>query len=230
MLSIIEKNKSFFTLYLIFFFTLFLYQITSYQTDALFFFSRHRSDALNNFFLFITRLGEELTYILLAFWFLYKNERKTILKVLTTGLVVLIISIILKFIFSHPRPITFLEQHGVLGQMNLINGYILRGMNSFPSGHTMSAFALYSALALHFPAQKNLQKVLLTIAIFVGISRVYLVAHFPEDILLGSALGVFIALGIEHYFSNKLFKKPQEIEKIEAVLDEPLIDNKAKLT
>lgn len=230
MLSIIEKNKSFFTLYLLFFFTLFIYQITSYQTDALFFFSRHRSDALNNFFLFITRLGEEFTYVLLAFWFFYKNERKTILKVAVTGLSVLIISIILKFIFSHPRPITFLEQHGVLGQMNLINGYILRGMNSFPSGHTMSAFALYSALALHFSAQRNFQKMLLTMAIFVGISRVYLVAHFPEDVLLGSALGVFIALSIEYYFSHKLFKKPQEIAEIETILEEPLIDNEAKLT
>jgi membrane-associated phospholipid phosphatase len=230
MLSIIEKNKSYFALYFLFFITLLMYQISFYQTDALFFFSHHRSNSLNNFFLFITRLGEELTYIFIALWFLYKNDRKTILKIIITGLVVLMVSLILKLIFSHPRPITFLEQHGVISKINLVNDYILRGMNSFPSGHTMSAFALYSAIALHFHTKKNMQKVLLTTAILVGISRVYLVAHFPEDILLGSALGVFIAIGIEYYFSNKLFKKNIDINKIETVLDEKLIDTEPKLT
>lgn len=230
MLSIIEKNKSYFALYLLFFITLLIYQISYYQTDALFFFSHHRTIALNNIFLFITRLGEEFAYLILAFWFWYKNDRKTILKVIVTGLGVLIVSMILKLIFSHPRPITFLEQHGVSGQITLVNDYILRGMNSFPSGHTMSAFALYSVLALHFSNQKKMQIMLLITAILVGISRVYLVAHFPEDIMLGSAIGVFIALGIEYYFVKNIYKKNKEDITIEKLLEEPLIDNEAKLT
>jgi membrane-associated phospholipid phosphatase len=235
MLSIIEKNKSYLSFYLLFFMALFTYQLAFYQTDALFFFSHHRSGFLNGFFLFITRLGEEFSYLILALWFLYKNERKTILKVIITAIAVLVISIILKFIFSHPRPITFLEGQGVMNQMTLVNDYILRGMNSFPSGHTMSAFALYSGLAFHFPKHKNWQIGLLVVAILVGVSRVYLVAHFPEDVLLGSALGVFIALGIEYYFSKKIYLKvkkiePKIVENNDDISTDDLIDIEPKLT
>jgi membrane-associated phospholipid phosphatase len=234
MLSIIEKNKSYLGLYLLFFIALFTYQLAFYQTDALFYFSHHRSSFLNGFFLFVTRLGEEFSYLILALWFLYKNERKTILKIIITAVAVLIISIILKFIFSHPRPITFLEQHGIINQITLVNDNILRGMNSFPSGHTMSAFALYSVLAFHFWQRKNWQIGLLILSILVGVSRVYLVAHFPEDVLLGSALGVFIALGIEYYFVKKILSKPKKIEPIavkdDDISNEDLIDIEPKLT
>jgi membrane-associated phospholipid phosphatase len=235
MLSIIEKNKSYLSLYMLFFIILFTYQLAFYQTDALFFFSHHRSGFLNGFFMFITRLGEEFSYLILILWFLYKNDRKTILKIIIIALAVLVISIILKFIFSHPRPVTFLEEQGVMSQMTLVNDYILRGMNSFPSGHTMSAFALYSGLALHFSKHKNWQKGLLMIAILVGVSRVYLVAHFPEDVLLGSAIGVFIALGIEYYFTKKILPKVKKIEptmvqKDDDISNDDLVDIEPKLT
>jgi membrane-associated phospholipid phosphatase len=230
MLSIIEKNKNYFALYLLFFIVLFIYQISFYQTDALFFFSNHRSPFSNTLFLFITRLGEELAFLLLTLWFVYKKDRKTALKIGATGLSVLIISIILKYIFSHPRPITFFEEQGVLAKFNIVNGYILRGMNSFPSGHTMAAFTLYSVIALHFSNKKTLQVLCLAVAILVGISRVYLGAHFPEDVLLGSAIGVFIAIGIEYYFSEKIFPKhKKEIQEDIALVDK-IVDDTPMLT
>ena len=234
MLSIIEKNKHYLSLYMLFFIALFTYQLAFYQTDALFYFSHHRSNFLNGFFLFVTRMGEELSYLILILWFLYKNDRKTILKIIIIAVAVLVISVILKFIFSHPRPVTFLEEHGIMGQMTLVNDYILRGMNSFPSGHTMSDFALYSGLAFQFSKHKKGQIGLLIIAILVGISRIYLVAHFPEDVLLGSALGVFIALGIEYYFAKNIYAKAKKIAPIavkdDDISNEDLIDIEPKLT
>lgn len=207
MISIIEKNKQYLSLYLLFFLTLFMYQIVYYQTDALFFFSHHRSAFGDGLFLGITRLGEEFGFIVVALWFLYKKNRKAVLKIGVTGLVVLVVSQIMKWIFSHPRPITYMEQVGVIDKIQLVEGYILRGMNSFPSGHTTAGFALYSILAIHYSFKKNWQILFLVMAILVGISRVYLVAHFPEDVLIGSALGVSIALMVEYYFSTILFKK-----------------------
>jgi membrane-associated phospholipid phosphatase len=230
MLSIIEKNKNYFALYLLFFIVLFIYQISFYQTDALFFFSNHRSPFSNTIFLFITRLGEEFVFLFLTLWFLYKKDRKTALKIGVTGLSVLIISIILKYIFSHPRPITFLEEQGVLQKFNIVNGYILRGTNSFPSGHTMAAFALYSVVAMHFFEKKSLKIACLMIAILVGVSRVYLGAHFPEDVLLGSAMGVFIAIGIDYYFSEKIFPKQKKDVQEDIVLEDKIIDDTPLLT
>jgi undecaprenyl-diphosphatase len=60
---------------------------------------------------------------------------------------------------------------------------------SFPSGHTMNAFAIATVLAMRFPA---LSPVLLPMAVCVGASRVVLGLHFASDVWAGAALGALI--------------------------------------
>ena len=60
---------------------------------------------------------------------------------------------------------------------------------SFPSGHTMNAFAIATVLALRFPA---LSPGLLLLATSVGASRVVLGLHFASDVWAGAALGSLI--------------------------------------
>jgi undecaprenyl-diphosphatase len=72
---------------------------------------------------------------------------------------------------------------------------ILRGNSaahglSFPSGHAMVIFAITALLALYL---KGWWKVLpWALAAAVGLSRMYLGAHFPLDILAGAGLGILI--------------------------------------
>jgi undecaprenyl-diphosphatase len=60
---------------------------------------------------------------------------------------------------------------------------------SFPSGHTLNAFAVGSVVALSFPV---LAPAVLMIAASVGASRVILGLHFLSDVLAGAALGLAI--------------------------------------
>lgn len=60
---------------------------------------------------------------------------------------------------------------------------------SFPSGHTMNAFAIATVLALSFPA---LAPALGLLAASIGVSRVVLGLHFPSDVWAGAALGTLI--------------------------------------
>ncbi|MGH9723351.1 MAG: phosphatase PAP2 family protein [Bryobacteraceae bacterium] len=67
---------------------------------------------------------------------------------------------------------------------------------SFPSGHSMTAFAVTVPLALYFPA---LLPALLFCALSVAASRVLLGMHFVSDVVAGCVLGALI--GYATYFS-----------------------------
>jgi membrane-associated phospholipid phosphatase len=60
-------------------------------------------------------------------------------------------------------------------------------MASFPSGHAVTAFTTASALGLFAP---RLRILLYLIAIAVGISRLFLRAHYPSDVIAGAAIGL----------------------------------------
>ena len=68
---------------------------------------------------------------------------------------------------------------------------------SFPSGHSASAAAFATGVALEMPPLAVPAGLLAT---GVGASRVYTGAHYPSDVLVGLALGAGIALGTRHFW------------------------------
>lgn len=63
-----------------------------------------------------------------------------------------------------------------------------KGYSSFPSGHTAAAFAVATVMANRHPDQKWLYYGL---ASAVGIARIRSSAHFPSDVLIGAAVGMY---------------------------------------
>ncbi len=63
---------------------------------------------------------------------------------------------------------------------------------SFPSGHTITAFAVSAPLMLHFP---ELSGALLFCALSIAVSRVMLGMHFLSDVLAGALLGILLGYG-----------------------------------
>ena len=57
----------------------------------------------------------------------------------------------------------------------------------------MSAFAIFTLVALLIKNKKGGALVLFILAIIVGLSRIYLVQHFLKDVYLGGIMGVLIA-------------------------------------
>ncbi len=62
--------------------------------------------------------------------------------------------------------------------------------NSMPSGHSATAFALATVLARQYPEYK---RIFYACASLIALSRVYVHAHWPSDVLVGAALGVWSA-------------------------------------
>lgn len=62
----------------------------------------------------------------------------------------------------------------------------LPGNPSFPSGHSATAFAAATVVAILCP---RLRPVALALAAAVALSRVYLRVHFPLDVVVGGLIG-----------------------------------------
>jgi len=197
MRNIIQENIAFFISYGIFLVLCILVLSAIEQGDCVRYFSENRTATGNLFFSYCTKLAEEKIYLLIAFGCLFIRFRYSILF-LITGFSVAALSLLTKAAFAHDRPSVFFHSTKEIAELNLLEGIeLLIGATSFPSGHTMSAFALYGLIALLIRRNKVLSGLIfLTIAILVGVSRIYLVQHFLKDIFAGSLIGVLIALSL----------------------------------
>ncbi len=174
--------------------------------DELFFFAEKRNLFLNTFFSFATLLGEWHGYILVAVIFFILKKYEAILLIGLTGGAASLVANLLKNTFKHPRPKPYFRQFGQDISALTVKGHQLleSQTSSFPSGHTISAFAFFTVLAF-FSKSHFLKIIFLILAIFSGVSRIYLVHHFLEDVLFGSLIGVLT--GFFLFYEQKYISK-----------------------
>lgn len=187
-----KENRYFFTCFFIYLFLGGLGLLTLNHGDLLLYFSENRSILGNYFFKTTNLFGEEWAYVFFLIIFLFIRIRYALL-IPFIGLLVTIVSVLAKSFFQQPRPSVFYKDLGTLADLNIVEGVTLvKGLTSFPSGHTMSAFALFTFVALCFKQKKGLAILLFLSAVGGGVARVYLAQHFLRDIYLGAILGVTI--------------------------------------
>jgi undecaprenyl-diphosphatase len=90
-----------------------------------------------------------------------------------------------KYLVGRARPKLYFSE-GLYTAHPFTHGYV---WNSFPSGHTATMFAVAEALALLFPRLAWPARLL---ALWVGLSRIMVNAHYPSDVLAGALVGVLI--------------------------------------
>ena len=164
---------------------------------------------LNVFFINYTFMGDGIFAIcLIAAMFFYFKRKKMAVALLSSFLISGIASQLLKNMVSSPRPKLYFEAGTYL---NFIDGVTLTGNSGFPSGHTATAFAIATVLALMIK-NKKWQLLILPAAALVGYSRIYLAQHFLLDVIAGALLGSFSGvlafyLASSHINIRSLFKK-----------------------
>ena len=141
---------------------------------------------LNAFFINYTFIGDGIFALCLmaAIFFYYKRKQQglaLLYSFLISGLIVQVI----KNLVDSPRPRLFFEA----GQyLHFIDGVSLANNSSFPSGHTATAFAIATVMALMMK-DKTWQLLILFAAVLVGYSRIYLAQHFLLDVIIGGVIG-----------------------------------------
>ena len=163
----------------------------------------NRTPFWNQFFLWITRLGEAPLFLIAIVISLFIKFRQSLAFVFT-GLASMAITQIAKGIFRLPRPKAWFTALDRLEEMGQIPGYDFHtAFNSFPSGHTLGAFSFFTLLTLLYK-HRVVQLFAFFLAALTGISRIYLGQHFLADLSLGALLGILAAIMVYYLcYRNK---------------------------
>ena len=145
----------------------------------------------DQFFRYATWLGDGVMIAIVGVVLLFVRFRYAIAfligSLVTAGIVNLFKKVLLDDMY---RPSKYFELYES-AQLHLIEGVKLHSLQSFPSGHTATAFSVFFFLTLILKS-KPLKFSMFLLAIIVAYSRVYISQHFLIDITAGSAIAVLI--------------------------------------
>ena len=166
----------------------------------------YNSQILDFFFKLVTNLGNGFLYIAVVPFLLTRK-----LKWVLVFIIAVVISNLFLFMLKHVlfdgmyRPAKYFELYETY-RLHLVKGVKLHDLNSFPSGHTTTAFTIFMMLTML--TRKNIVKLsLFLLAFLTAYSRVYLSQHFLIDIVAGSVIGSGSVI-LATVFSER-FKKSQ---------------------
>ncbi len=131
---------------------------------------------------------------------LKKRWTRSLLYICLSAAIAIIVGDGLKYLLARYRPVMLFE-HNLYGLHFFSSEW---DMNSTPSGHTIRAFSILTALSMLF---RRFTILFITIAVLVGLSRIAVTAHYPSDVVFGAFVGIFIALWTyKHsvFYDNKL--------------------------
>jgi membrane-associated phospholipid phosphatase len=169
--------------------------------------------------------GASAVLILVAIWLGDPANRRRLADFVAGYAFTALIVILAKGLIGRPRPkfddpLYFL---GPLGQYPIdrmsgghpvgvrhaweVGSGISSDLWSMPSSHTAYAAATAVFVATLYP---RLRPLMFALAAFVGVARVLTGAHYPTDVLVGGAIGVFAArLAVDGRWGQRLLERPR---------------------
>ncbi len=186
--------------------------LQSADEAALWWIAEHlRNGVLTPILSFYTQLGNHgLLFIALSLLLLcFKSTRKGGAAAGTGMLLGLFVTnLTIKPLMGRLRPWVVMD-----GFVNLVAEH---DPNSFPSGHSCSAFAFAAALCFTLP-KRWMKVTALAMAVVMALSRLYVGVHFPSDVIAGSLIGALCGLAgqwivnrvISAYQARRAPKGPQ---------------------
>ncbi len=128
-----------------------------------------------------TQIGHGIFAVVMAIIFYLRVDQLLAYELVLGTLTLWLVVELMKILIRRRRPYINLKDIRIVGER-------ARG-NSFPSGHTSQAFFLATMLFQHFNPGILVGLIFYSIALLVGITRIYVGMHYPRDVIAGSVLG-----------------------------------------
>ena len=200
LIVLLGEHKWFVIPFLFFIGLCFYIEATISKTDLFLEINGFHSELFDTLFKGTTYIGDGITMIafgLILCAFSFRYGLLTLIAYAYTS----VAAQVLKYIFHSPRPLRFFND--LHQPIRTIKGYPIYEWNSFPSGHSVSAFSLAVVIAWLLPQKhKKFAWLVLPVAILTAFSRVYLAQHFFQDVVAGAILGVVLTFQLIYILEN----------------------------
>ncbi len=185
-------HKKSVSIFLIVWFSIWIVALLIWGNEHVFLFFNQLFSPIPLLWKWITYLGEGwligMLAVIIMFW---KGWRVGLFIGLGPSIAGLVGQFFKRVIFPHSdRPKLFFEKlHQTIQLPHDVEVHL---HHSFPSGHTIGAFAFFYLLSSLTPSKTG-HFICLILATLVGFSRIFLAQHFPVDVVVGSLIGILVA-------------------------------------
>lgn len=169
-----------------------------------------------NFVSLLGKGGIFLILLSLTLLLIKKTRRFGTAMLIGLALGALFVNLFLKVVIARPRP--YADPEGFFYPLWVMMGQHMESDMSFPSGHTNAAFA--AMVPAFILGNKKTSWLALVFGMLMGISRIYLVVHYPTDVIGGlitgaiaGMIGTLIAINLPRvWYRWDFFKKAKSEE------------------
>lgn len=163
------------------------------------------------FFQYFTYMGDGLFWIVWLVFILMTKQKQLLPLIISSFILTTIFTQIFKY-FILPDEARPSAAFANLSVIHFVKGVELHSINSFPSGHTATAFTFFLLISLTVK-RKDVLVAALIVALLVGYSRIYLGQHFPLDVgggIIAAICSVSLSVAVHGWF----FLKKHIVDKI----------------
>jgi membrane-associated phospholipid phosphatase len=179
------------------------------KEDLVIWFNEHHTELGDIFFKYFTHAGDGLFFIAVCVLMLFVNYFKALTGIITYASSAIFAQVLKHTLFAEMKRPSALIDNALLHH---VEGVEWHCCNSFPSGHSTSAFAMFLWLSL-LTKNRLLQVLFFTCAVLVTFSRMYLSQHFFMDTYFGSIIGTSLALFVYLVFNRTSWAKSKKWNK-----------------
>ena len=173
------------------------------------FIAEHQTSALRSFMRYVSLFGDwplhvALGLLLLAIAWMRDSKKWTriFLAMLIAMSLAGVTGNVIKRTIPRPRPSVHTDMRW--GGPRFSSKY-----HSFPSGHVDASTAFFCSL---FLANRRIGLACFPIPILIGLSRMYLGAHYLSDVVCAAVLGIFCALIVAHFLLLPIANRKSAIQ------------------
>ena len=173
------------------------------------FMAEHQTPALRSFMRYVSLFGDWPSHVavgllLLAIAWIRDSKKWTriFLAMLIAMSLAGVTGHVIKRTIPRPRPSVHTDMRW--GGPRFTSRY-----HSFPSGHVDASTAFFCSL---FLANRRIGLACFLIPILIGLSRMYLGAHYLSDVVCAAVLGIFCALIVAHFLLLPIANRKSAIQ------------------